>query len=90
MQQDVAETLYSIGLILLSLEEHEEALVAFRDVVTVRQKTLGHDHEAVGDALNITGFLEAKCGNKEQALKLLSKALSIRRRNEEYTKVRLI
>ena len=78
--------MYPKGLILLSLQCHEDVLDCFNDVLRIREKTKGDDHTTVGDVLNITGFSEAKCGNGDKAFELLSKALQIREKNEEYAK----
>jgi len=83
---DIASTLYAIGLM-----KHEQglcstALIFFAKSLVMRVELHGEAHPAVGDVYDMMGFVEAKNGELNAALRRLNDALKVRKALGDHVK----
>jgi len=79
MHDDIALTLYSMGLARLDEGVYSSALILFAKSLYMRIELHGKSHSAVGDTYDIMGFVEAKSGDLENAQLRLNDALKVRK-----------
>lgn len=76
---DIASTLYAMGLVMEKRGLFVDALGHFARCLVIRVQLHGEDHPSVADTYDIMGFVEAKQGDLDVALKRLANALKTRR-----------
>ena len=76
---DIASTLYAMGLVKHDAGLYSQALVLFAKSLVVRVELHGEAHPAVGDAYDMMGFVEAKNGDLDTALRRLNDGLKVRK-----------
>lgn len=74
---DRKRCLGSIGTVLVSLGQSEEALQGYREVLKVRIKESGEDHPDVAESLLSIGIALSALGRHEEALQNNQRALAI-------------
>mmetsp|Transcript_28020 Transcript_28020/g.59757 ORF Transcript_28020/g.59757 Transcript_28020/m.59757 type:complete len:1770 (+) Transcript_28020:1-5310(+) len=76
---DIATTLYAMGLMKHDEGLYSQALVYFAKALVMRVNLHGDAHSVVGDIYDMMGFVEAKNGELDSALLLLTDALKTRK-----------
>lgn len=77
--EDIASTLYMMGLTKHAQGSLESALVLFAKALVMQVELHGEAHSSVGDTYDMMGFVEAKNGNLDTALRRLTEGLKVRK-----------